>query len=656
MPKSIFFILLLLLLTSSLTLALSGENLYRYDELKTQVQIKGAFDLVPQDQAAKLKEAQVKLLLYPVEDYRQRILEIQLQKGAFKDNALTYVWNDGVIETKKFGYTSVIETNNIKLKVNKKIPYPLSSEDIKGYESYTLPTPTIDSDNPKIIKKARELAQNQDDLFKVSFMLASWVESNVKYDLNSLTAQASQKASWVLDNKEGVCDEMSSLFVAMARSLGMPARFVSGISYTTSDLFKENWQPHGWAEVYFPTIGWVPFDIAFGEFGYVDVTHITLREGFDATEPATKYEWLADQVKLNAHPLDFQINILKKGTPIPDEIQLEQEILQKDIGFGSYNLIKGIVKNKADSYAATTLQLAVPSEVEIQGRNRRTILLSPKEVRQTYWVIHIPATLSENYIYQFPSMIYSEKNVTSLDTFSAQKNKEIFSQTDIEKLTIQNEEKAYSRKIILDCNYPHELPLNQKATVQCTIKNSGSLNLQKINICLNKVCEIIDLPSGQTKTTSLTILGETAGWQKIILSAENDLVEQKNALTYLVTDDPNLEIIPQYPSSINYGDNIPLTLTLNKKSFSVPKNLQVTIHSQRFEQKWELSTLEKPEQLTVNLENLPLTRDNAFTILVTWQDSGKTYTSTKEIHITGVALSFGDRIKMILNSIMVLFS
>ena len=84
----------------------------------------------------------------------------------------------------------------------------------------------------------------------------------------------------------------------MARSLGIPARFSSGISYSTSDLFPEPWQPHGWAEVYFPGVGWVSFDITFGEYGYIDVTHIKLRDGFDPTEPATKFEWLAEDVKL----------------------------------------------------------------------------------------------------------------------------------------------------------------------------------------------------------------------------------------------------------------------------------------------------------------------------------------------------------------------
>ena len=60
-----------------------------------------------------------------------------------------------------------------------------------------------------------------DDLFIVVYKLAEWVKTNVNYDLSTLTASVSQKASWVLDNKEGVCDEITNLFIALSRALGI---------------------------------------------------------------------------------------------------------------------------------------------------------------------------------------------------------------------------------------------------------------------------------------------------------------------------------------------------------------------------------------------------------------------------------------------------
>ncbi len=662
MKKSMHFIIIytsLFVLLSSSLLAQSGDNLYRYDALDIQTQIKGSFDLVPEAPNAKIKQASAQLLLYPQENNYQSIKSIDMGKGQpqSKTNSILYTWNDGLIEPKKFGYTSIVQTKYARLQVKNKIPFPLSANDIKSYESYTLPTSTIDSNNPKIIKQAAQLAQDEDDLFKLVFKITYWVESNVQYDLSTLTASASQKASWVLDNKKGVCDEMTSLLVAMLRSLGIPARFVSGISYTTSDLFEENWQPHGWAEVYFPNIGWVSFDPTFGQYGYVDVTHIKLRDGFDPSEPATKYEWLADKVKLEAKPLAFDISLLKKGKQAPEEIQLAAEVTGKEIGFGSYNQVKGILKNTAPYYVAATLQLAVPQEIKIIGRNKRTILLAPKEVKETLWTLQIPETLQSNYIYNFPIVIYTERNTTTQESFTVQNGKTIYSQSEIETLNQQDEEKSYSRKVSVDCDYPHQAIVNEKVPIKCTIKNTGEKTLHELQFCVEKVCEEITLPPAAEKTSSITQSSEKAGWQKIVVSLSNTDVDKKSSFEYVVYDPPTLSITPQYPAQVNYGENIPITITLDKTSFTSPQTIVISLKSGRFEQTWELSSLQKQEQLTILLESPPITSENKLLIEVKWQDEKKkSYTASQTIVVTGQAQSIGDHIKMFLNELMLLFS
>ena len=101
------------------------------------------------------------------------------------------------------------------------------------------------------------------------------------------------------------------MLIALNRALGIPARFISGVSYTNSDLFTEKWGPHGWAEVYFPGYGWIPFDVTYGEYGFVDPTHIRLKESLDATEASTSYQWLSTNVDLKTAPLDFEVNVHK---------------------------------------------------------------------------------------------------------------------------------------------------------------------------------------------------------------------------------------------------------------------------------------------------------------------------------------------------------
>jgi transglutaminase-like putative cysteine protease len=60
----------------------------------------------------------------------------------------------------------------------------------------------------------------------------------------------------------GVCQDFAHIFVAAARTLGIPARYVSGHLARATDPSQE--AAHAWAEAYAPDLGWVAFDPANG--------------------------------------------------------------------------------------------------------------------------------------------------------------------------------------------------------------------------------------------------------------------------------------------------------------------------------------------------------------------------------------------------------
>lgn len=647
------FLLLILLLLPD---ALAQENLYNYDSLIIDLGVKGSFELIPTGSNARVEEVATELYLYLEESFRQQILELD-SSGREQNQTLIFAWDNPAIGKHSFGYEATIKTNNQRVQVRNKILFPLNQQDVADLEEYLQPTATIDSNHPDIIAKATELVEGEDDLFKAVFKLATWVDTNVEYDLSTLTAETSQKASWVLENKEGVCDEMTSLFVAMARAVGIPARFVSGVSYTTSTLFTEPWQPHGWAEVYFPGVGWVSFDITFGEYGYIDVTHIKLRDGFDPQEAATRYEWLSHNVELKTSKLDVTSEVATKGQIISEELELEQEILAPEIDIGSFNLVKGILKNKADYYAATTLQLAVPPEVKILGKNKRTILLAPNEVKETVWAIKVDDALDENYIYTFPSLIWSEKNTSIKDSFIVQSGKPAYNKVEIEQLDVQVEERTYSRKVSFQCDFPKELRLGEKAEVSCTIKNTGNTNLENLQFCIESVCERISLPINQQQSSTITVEGKTVGGNKILVTAENGLVQKTRSLQYTVLDEPLIGLSLEYPESVRYGEDFTLAMTLGKASFASPKKVNLVVHSFAGENSWEIEELLQNQDIGLEINSGGMSRKNKFEIIVTWQDKdGKKYSEEEEIVIKVNPSSFGERIKMWMNTIVNWFS
>jgi transglutaminase-like putative cysteine protease len=74
---------------------------------------------------------------------------------------------------------------------------------------------------------------------------------------------APRPAAEVFAARAGSARELAQVFVAAARSLGLPARFVSGF-FLGANRVGEAGGHHGWAEIFFDPIGWIGFDPALG--------------------------------------------------------------------------------------------------------------------------------------------------------------------------------------------------------------------------------------------------------------------------------------------------------------------------------------------------------------------------------------------------------
>jgi transglutaminase-like putative cysteine protease len=67
---------------------------------------------------------------------------------------------------------------------------------------------------------------------------------------------ASSPIDDVLEHGKGVCQDFTHLMIAVLRSFGVPARYVSGYVHRPN---KES-QSHAWCEVWWPELGWVGID------------------------------------------------------------------------------------------------------------------------------------------------------------------------------------------------------------------------------------------------------------------------------------------------------------------------------------------------------------------------------------------------------------
>ncbi|HUB02113.1 MAG TPA: transglutaminase-like domain-containing protein [Terriglobales bacterium] len=67
---------------------------------------------------------------------------------------------------------------------------------------------------------------------------------------------------WACDSKHGNCTDFHSVFISMARSEKIPARFQIGFPLPADKSSAEIPGYHCWAEFYVDSIGWIPIDIS----------------------------------------------------------------------------------------------------------------------------------------------------------------------------------------------------------------------------------------------------------------------------------------------------------------------------------------------------------------------------------------------------------
>ncbi|MET0408220.1 MAG: transglutaminase family protein [Hyphomicrobium sp.] len=84
------------------------------------------------------------------------------------------------------------------------------------------------------------------------------VRDAIEYKVGATNAHTT--AVEALIEGKGVCQDHAHVFIAAARAIGIPARYVSGYVLTGSDEPSD--ANHAWAEVWLEGLGWVGFDPA----------------------------------------------------------------------------------------------------------------------------------------------------------------------------------------------------------------------------------------------------------------------------------------------------------------------------------------------------------------------------------------------------------
>jgi hypothetical protein len=168
-----------------------------------------------------------------------------------------------------------------------KTPFPINER--ANSESTYLKQTEMTQDNLAIKSLSRQLTEGTKSEYAAVSAIINWVTDNIKYTFNP----PQYDAAYTLSTKSGNCQNFAHLSIALLRSVGIPARIVGGIT------LKESWKVpidaknsivqsmgqggHAWLEVYFPDLGWLPYDPQQSR-QFTSSRHIKQTHGLDSRD------------------------------------------------------------------------------------------------------------------------------------------------------------------------------------------------------------------------------------------------------------------------------------------------------------------------------------------------------------------------------------
>ena len=188
------------------------------------------------------------------------VASVQLSEGSLKEAIMTRDHQKLALNSERSGTLSVeipeIEDGNC-------VDLPVEDSELQTFLS---PTAFIEAAHPNIRAKAVEILDGESNSWRAAKKLSTWVYKSIRNKKLSGGFNSSLKT---LESLSGDCTEHTVLLIAMARSVGIPARICSGLVFS-----KDAFYYHFWPEVYVGT--WVQMDPTLGQI-IADANHIQLQ-------------------------------------------------------------------------------------------------------------------------------------------------------------------------------------------------------------------------------------------------------------------------------------------------------------------------------------------------------------------------------------------
>ena len=159
----------------------------------------------------------------------------------------------------------------------------LSERERRRYRAFLEPDALVPVDAPMlapILEDVRRRAGSQDPA-RVARAIYDWIVENMEYKKVG-TGWGKGDTAFACSQRYGNCTDFHSLFMSMARSEDLPARFEIGFPVPTSAPSGTIGGYHCWTQFYLPGRGWIPVDASEA------AKHPERKEEFYGGQPADR--------------------------------------------------------------------------------------------------------------------------------------------------------------------------------------------------------------------------------------------------------------------------------------------------------------------------------------------------------------------------------
>lgn len=267
-------------------LLLIGSNLALASSLSGTVTMQ--IDLSQHDKAKEVKL----WIAYPISDHNQKISAIKIS-GDYAESAvytdqqhsvpmLFARWDKGAASRK---LTFVFDVDRKEV-VRRDFPSKQPAWDPKDYEEY-LKASSLAPITGSVKELADKITKGKTTVVDKTHAIYDWILENMYRDPATYGCGKGDVCS-LLEKPGGKCVDIHSVFVALARAAGVPAREIFGIRLAKKGSQDVSTWQHCWAEFFVPGYGWVPADPA-------DVRKAMLTQKLELKDPKIvelrKYYW-----------------------------------------------------------------------------------------------------------------------------------------------------------------------------------------------------------------------------------------------------------------------------------------------------------------------------------------------------------------------------